>query len=153
MKGGSNSPALRQMYDRWGQRIESQWQKDFLRNSAGGGGWAPLAASTVAADKYKKRSGRRLGILRITSALYLALFRNRAGHLFEITPKGVRVGVGGSARHPGSEISVAALAQIHNNGGGHVPKRTILTLPTPATTEQMKQDAREAVAEMLRRAV
>lgn len=143
---GGRTPAF-QMLENWGLAALTFLQKRFRKFSAGGGDWKPLAASTLKADK-----GRRLGILRKTSAIYFALFKGSAGNVFQVVGRFIRIGFGGPGRHPGSEISVAGLAIIHNTGAGNVPQRKIIVNPDLATVNQMKIDARNAFREMIRKA-
>jgi hypothetical protein len=134
------------MVERWGLRVQAFWQRKFRQNSSGGGDWPPLAPATIAADKR-----RRNGILRITGAIYRALFRGESGSLFQRRGNRLFVGLGGPGRHPGTEVTVAGLAMIHNEGKG-VPKRQIIYPPDAATVAAMKQDVAPASAEMIRRA-
>jgi hypothetical protein len=148
----SGSGPARKMLEGWGEDVLAFLRRTFLRNSSGSGSWRPLAPSTLAADKNPKLPGRRLGILRRTSAIFLALFRNRAGNLFHIVGNTIRVGLGGPGRHPGSDITVAGLAMIHNRGNARIPARPIIVEPDAQTVRQMQQKSVTAMGDWMRKA-
>jgi hypothetical protein len=154
------------MMEKWGLRYLAFLQRKFRENSAGGGGWRPLSPKTLAKEHPKFREGivsrssprfvRRIGILRISGAIYRSLFKGESGNLFHRVGNKLQVGVGGPGRHPNADVTVAGLVMIHNNGstagGKNIPRRPIILEPDAATVAAMKQDVAPAAQEMLRRA-
>jgi hypothetical protein len=155
------------MMEKWGLRYLAFLQRKFRENSAGGGGWIPLSPKTLEKEHPKTRAGilprssprfvRRIGILRISGAIYRSLFKGESGNLFQRRGNRLFVGVGGGGRHPNAKgLTVAGLVMIHNNGasaGDHdIPRRPIILEPDAATVAAMKQDVAPAAQEMMRRA-
>jgi hypothetical protein len=155
------------MMEKWGLRYLTFLQRKFRENSGGGGGWKPLSPKTLEKEHPKTRAGilprgsphfvRRIGILRISGAIYRSLFKGESGNLFRRVGNKLQVGVGGPGRHPNADgMTVAGLVMIHNNGATmkdhSIPRRPIILEPDAATVAAMKQDVAPAVQDMLRRA-
>lgn len=154
------------MMEKWGLRYLAFLQRKFRQNSSGGGDWKPLSPKTLAKEHPKTRAGilprssprfvRRIGILRISGAIYRSLFRGESGNLFQRRGNRLFVGVGGPGRHPNADVTVAGLVMIHNNGAAgkehDIPRRPIILEPDAATVAAMKQDVAPAAQEMMRRA-
>ena len=85
----------------------------------------------------------RVTILRNLGILFQALaptFTSSPGALELGIPFGIRVGYGGPATHPGSKLSVADIAAIHDQGLGHVPQRQIIVPPPDTVLSAMAKD-------------
>lgn len=127
----------RSVYNQWAARYRSFLRDRFVRYSRGGGDWAPL--------KRKRRRGakKRAAILRDTGTLFNVLsvaFQSNPGQLQEDLPNGVRVGFGGTGMHPGTNMTVARLAEIHHFGEGHMPERQIIVDPSNEVQQGMAAD-------------
>jgi hypothetical protein len=128
------------LYTAWGRRYLAQLRDDFRRNRAGGGAWPPLAPATL------KQGKARIGILDVTGAVFNALRPGQPGNLFQRTPTGMKVGVGGEAKHPDADATIAQVAVWHNDGAGNLPVRRIINPPDATTTAGIQKDARAALA-------
>lgn len=142
---------------RWAKRLSVFHMRRFQKNSAGGGDWAPLAASTRRAKAYKGRhtKWRKTGETRRTKmmgwksailvdklgSLKKALALGAMGNLDKALRYGVRYGIGGGPQH-GRGITIGELAAIHQEGnpGGHLPARTLITEPDAVAAKQMVND-------------
>lgn len=158
----SGSGPVRTMLRQWGRRYLGFIKKRFVKLSRGGGGWKPLAPSTIrsrrkprgkTARSKTRRTGGKAAILRVTSTILGALTVGGRGNLFKDIAKGVRVGFGGGAKHPSGKKTIREIAEIHNVGGkgGNPPQRAILVEPDRATIRGMEQDGKRAVQRLLRK--
>ncbi len=155
------------MFDQWGTRYMADQQRRFSKNSRGGGGWAPLKASTLRsrrtgrkvrtakttgkADKrFKKKTAGSAAILNDTGTMFAAMSRGAPGNLHQHIPLGIRVGFGPTG-HPEGNATIADIAGFHNTGAGRNPKRVILGHPSPQTVRGMMEDARRAHRRMFKR--
>lgn len=137
LKSNANGHVSRAV-QKWAVRYRAFIQERFVTYSRGGGDWPPL----------KRRKG---SILRDTGTLFAALnpvFTGRPGSVQEFVDGGVKVGFGGSAKHPSGNASVADIAGFHHFGKGNVPKRVILVEPTPLLLNDMKLDMLQALAHL-----
>lgn len=166
-RGGDGGP-LRDMFTQWGRRYLTFVRRRFVRFSRGGGGWEPLAESTKRGRRGPKRrktrsgraraktttrgSGRRFAILRDTGTLFNALSPGAPGNLLDVMKEGVRVGFSGRHRHPKGKATIADIAEFHQAGGKHLPKREILVEPDERLARSMYRDATRAVQKMLAQA-
>lgn len=121
------NPHLRQ-----GLRNAAMEYLDFARrrfeaNAAGGGGWAPLAESTV------KSKGSAVPILEKSGALHLSLTPGAPGNVIQIVGLGVEVG---------TEDRKAAL---HHFGGGNLPARPVLPVIDDQTAARIDAKLSSAV--------
>lgn len=150
----------------WGTRYRSFIQERFLIFSRGGGNWPPLKPSTIRA-RMRRRKGMRKGkrgsykgvitaaILRDTGQLYQALspeFTGKPGAIEQAIPFGVRVGYGGPGMYTkkyGGVATIADIANFHQTGAGHLPKREIIVPPDRHTTELMAEDMQRALNKMI----
>lgn len=138
--------AMRDVYTQWVGRYRTFARARFAKFGRGGGDWAPLAERTKR-QRRKARRGhkgpRKFTILRDTDTLFNALhpkFEN-PGALKKHLRDGVRVGYGGSQRHPKAKrLTIARLAEIHHRGLGHNPARPIIVEPDRPTLDRMKAD-------------
>jgi hypothetical protein len=125
----------------WARRYFAFLREKFRTNRSGAGSWPPLSPNTVAERK------PRIGILHVGGSIFNALRIGSPGNLFQKIHFGVRCGVGGPAIHPGTNLTIAELALIHNAGRGNVPKRQILYVPDRPLARLLRQDT----ARMMRR--
>lgn len=132
------------IFKKWAFRYRSFVQHRFDRFSKGGGNWPSLSPLTIARRRKGKRKGKgRVAILRDTGTLLTALtpsFQRLPGQLQQIVTDGVRVGIGGPARHPGGAATIADIASFHQTGEGHLPVREIIVKPDTATINGMVSD-------------
>lgn len=126
-----------------------RWENGrFISASGGDGTWRDISPKTkrrrlkgqAAAAGSKARIttqvvlGQHLPILYDTTTLYAGLFeRGAEGHFVEFEADGVREGVAGGT-HPNTTLTVGALAEVHDRGLGHVPKRPVMSEPDGSTT-------------------
>lgn len=148
----SGNGPIRAAVRQWGARYREFAQTRFVRFSRGGGDWPQLKRSTLKARRRGKGRARGRGliaaILRDTSTLFAALntrFTRKPGQIQEDIPFGVRVGFGGSARHPTGRTTVADIAEFHQTGGGSLPKREIIVDPDQRTVNAMAEDMTRAL--------
>lgn len=152
-----NGPVRRAMRQ-WAARYRSFAQQRFDVYSKGGGDWAPLKESTKRRRR-KARKGRIRGatrsfsILRDTGLMFQALnpvWSRKPGALQKDISFGVRVGYGGSAKHPGGKASIADIARFHDTGAGNLPKRLIIDSPDAKTVAAMAGDMERGLGQMAR---
>jgi len=145
----SGAGPFRDMYEQWGARYRAYVQERYDRYSRGGGDWPPL--------KHARRHGRgsrsRASILRDTNTMFAALnpnFTNNPGAYQEQISNGIEVGYGGPASHPNSrKLTVAGIAQVHDQGLGVNPERKIIVPPDARVVELMRSDAERAVTKAM----
>lgn len=158
----NGSGPVRTMLRQWGRRYLGFTKKRFVKLSRGGGGWKPLAPSTVrgrrkprgkTARSKTRRTGGKAAILRDTGTLVAALSVGGRGNLFKDIENGVRVGFKGGVKHPSGKATIAEIAVFHNVGGkgGKPPQRAILVEPDLATIRGMNRDGERAVQRLLRK--
>lgn len=136
---------MRDVYTQWAARYRAFARARFVKLGRGGGDWAPLAESTKRQRRKARRGykgSRKFTILRDTDTLFNALHPQleNPGALKKHLRDGIRVGYGGSARHPKGKMTIARLAEIHHRGLGHNPARPIIVEPDRATLNRMKKD-------------
>ncbi len=167
LRGAGRGP-IRAAIRQWAARYRAFAQERFDRASKGGGEWERLSPATLAArrrksgGKLRTKAGRRrrfrtgasstLGnrpaILRDTGVLMAALaehFTNKPGAIQDDIPFGVRVGYGGSEKHPSGGATIADIASFHQSGGGSLPKREIIVDPPQHVTDLMAGDMERAL--------
>lgn len=136
---------LNDVYIQWAARYRAFAKRRFVKASRGDGTWKDLSPVT----KKRRRKARRghkgprvFAILRDTGTLFAALEPRleNPGSLKKLLQKGVRVGYGGSAKHPSGGLTIARLAEIHNRGLGRVPQRKIIVTPDRKTMDTMVRD-------------
>ena len=64
-------------------------------------------------------------------------FTGAPGQIQEDIPMGIRVGFGGPARYPDGTATIADIASFHQDGGPHLPQRTIVVPPDNPTYARM----------------
>lgn len=141
------------MFKQWSGRYEGFTRRRFKKNSRGGGEWPPLAASTIARRRKGKSKGKGKGkkaILNNTGILEGSLVIGSSKNMTKRIKDGIRYGIA-AAKHPGGGLTVQRLAEIHQNGEGRVPKRTILVQPSKEVERGMIADLRRAVERGLSR--
>ena len=151
-KAGGNGP-IWQAILQWGVRYRRFILRRFNKFSRGGGDWAKLKKSTIAARKRKKaRRGysgpRSFSILQDTGMLKAALkpnFTAAAGALQERIRGGIRVGYGGPGRHPKGKATVADIASFHHVGNRYMKPRKIIVDPDARTVRGMETDMERAL--------
>jgi len=144
---GFNSP-FRNMLEQWGERYLSYAQNHFLKSSRGGGDWPALKPATIRQRRKGKGKGKP-SILYDTGMLFRALTRGQRGNRFDIKGYSVTVGYAGNSRHRKGKLTIKELAEIHNEGKGHVPKRQIIIKPDGRLLHQMRNDAKRATRRAL----
>lgn len=129
-------------------------QKRFNRFSRGGGDWPPLAASTKKSKRRKRQrrgavGARVFAILRDTnSSLFKALQEGGPGNFIQRRRNGIRVGIKGG-RHPSGDLTIGALAEIHNEGKGRNPRRVIVPRELDSSTRRgMRSDLERALGRL-----
>lgn len=130
-------------FKQWAVRYRAFVQDRFDRASKGDGTWKPLSPKTIA--NRRKQSST---ILRDTGTLFAALapvWTAPSGSINELIDGGVRVGFGGSAKHPEGLITIAEIAAAHQEGGPRLPKREIIVQPTPALVDSFVSDLERAL--------
>lgn len=141
----------------WAVRYRSFIQERFLIFSRGGGNWAPLSKATIKARRGSRKGKRKnfvAAILRDTGTLFNALspeFSGKPGAMELTIPFGVRVGYGGPAMYTKKHRGIATIADIanfHQIGAGHLPKREIIVTPDQHTLELMAQDMERAIGKL-----
>jgi hypothetical protein len=130
----------------WGRRYLAFLREKFRVNRSGGGSWPPLKETTT------KHAKGRIGILYLTGAIFNALRQGMPGNMFRKIGFGIRVGVGGPAKHPGTDLTIAQLAMIHNDGAGNVPKRQIIYRPDRALYNLLRRDTGRVMRRLAREA-
>lgn len=119
--------------------------------SQGGGDWAELAPSTIAAKARRKRPQRRSAtgkflpsgtyILRDTDATFLALAAVQGGGpgwIERHVHMGVEAGYGGAVEHPaGNGLLIADVAGFAQYGSKNRPAREIVVPPDSETRTKM----------------
>jgi len=160
---------------RWGDWMLRQWaaryrgfaQRRFNKASKGDGTWAKLQPATIARRRKGEYAGKQVGkrrrraitaaqgtvaILRDTGLLFAALNPqlNSQGGIEQVSRNSLKVtvGYGGPAGHPGTRLTIADLARIHNEGMGNVPRRQIIVNPDRALEKAMARDAETALKRM-----
>lgn len=128
------------LYTAWARRYLAFLRERFRRNRSGGGDWKPLAPATLANGKPRR------GILDVTGAIFNALRPGQPGNLMERTATGMKVGVGGGAKHPDANATIAQVAIWHDQGTATIPRRPIIVPPDPTLRKQIQDDARRALA-------
>jgi hypothetical protein len=133
------------VYRQWTVRYRAFAQNRFVKQSQGGGDWPDLAPSTKRRRRGPRRGykgARRFAILQDTRTIFNALDPDtkQAGSLEQVLRDGVRVGYGGSAKHPKAPMTIARLTEIHHRGLGHNPKREIIVEPDQQTVRRMCDD-------------
>jgi hypothetical protein len=175
---GSGTP-LDAAYKQWGKIASSYWQRRFDRYSKGGGDWAALAQSTIAARRkgnkgarsrtkvksslvkgarsslMRTRSGKltnaggTFSILRDTNMLFKAFLVGQPGNWIKRIPGGIEAGVGGDNKN-GKTLTIGRLAEIHQGGTVHIPARPMVVRPDAKTLRQMSNVAKVAFRRMIR---
>jgi len=148
------------MFRQWGVRYLAFTRRRFNRLSrSGGGGWPPLAASTIRSRRGPTRrkarkgsatkttargSAKNVSILRDTGTLFNALTIGMPGNLYRRFSGGIDVGFGGPSRHKKGNATIRDIAEFHQKGAGNLPRREILVQPDGATVRGMLSDMRRA---------
>lgn len=141
-----DSSARRKVYKQWAMRVRSFLQLRFAKFSRGGGDWPPLKKRTIARRRVGRRAkkiGRKTALLRNTDTMYNALdvrFTSKPGAIEKMVRDGIKIGFGGSARHPKASMTVVKLAVIHQEGKGNMPQRKIIVKPDRRTKQGMASD-------------
>lgn len=163
---GTSSGPLKLCFDAWATLYRSEMKQRFMRLSRSGGGdeWPPLKPSTIWARRHGKAGGFKRGrsahrkaeasgggqvsILWDTGILLATLNPQFGpGQIQRRIPNGIEIGIGGSATHPGSRLTVGQLAAIHHFGvpSRGIPARPIFVSPSKATVERMRKALEAAV--------
>ena len=126
------------VFKKWAVRYRSYVQQRFDKASKGDGTWRALSVNTVARRRKKSST-----ILRDTNTLFAALtpvWANPPGSINELIDGGVRVGFGGSAGHPDGLVTIAQIANFHQEGGPNLPQREIIVEPPQSVIDQCVDD-------------
>ncbi len=149
--------ALRPIYRGWGIKYLTWIKRLYIKNSRGGGDWAPLKSISYRratgtrkkSRNWKKTYGKakvKTQILRDTGILFGALSIGQPGNLFKFIRKGIRVGFSG-APHSGSKVTIKQIAIKHQKGDSktNLPKRKILHEPDLAFKNRMLMDLKKGI--------
>jgi len=132
---------MRKVMKQWGEIYRSWSLERFDKFSKGGGGWPPLKQSTIRRRRKGKGKGT-VAILVDTATLKAGLrpvLNTNKGGLQKDIRGGVRVGYGGSTRHPKGKATIHAIAKYHQSGAPpHLPARSII-VDLPDRSPAMKQ--------------
>jgi hypothetical protein len=164
LKTGAPNP-VRSAFKRIAAFFRAWTKERFVRYSRGGGDWAPLKPSTIA--RRRKGKGRNLekttgdktktvtvaggtvSILYDTGTLIAALdptFSPSSGAVEKDIPFGIRVGMGGGAKHPkSSRFSIGDIAEIHQAGATNLPSRKIIVEPPMGEQETYSGEIQKAL--------
>lgn len=179
LQGGGG--AMRKAVLQWAAIYRGFAKERFVKFSLGGGDWKPLKPSTIARRRKGKaktvkirRKGKTrkkavaqgaVSILWDTGTLLGALDPQASiapGALTEFIPFGVRVGYGGTAKHPATKgtmkqhttkVTIAFIAAVHQHGSGNIPARPIIVPPDQKTTDMIVNVTERALSEEWKQAV
>ena len=154
-----SSGPVDKMFKQWGRKYLGFIDQRFDKFSKGGGDWAKLDDSTVRRRRkggkkrgginrikaIASRTGGKVAILADTGVLKGGLTVGSAGNMFKRTDKGIRVGFGGFAIHPGSRMLIRDLAIIHDQGvrEKNIPQRQILVKPDARLRRRLNADLKK----------
>jgi len=117
--------------------------KRFRRYSRGGGDWKGLADSTI---RQRRKEGKGAAILVDTALLVSAIQPGASGsQLRMISPTVVRAGYSETTKHPGTNMTFAKLARIHQRGNNNLPARKIFVMPDEPTKKRMMSVVGKAI--------
>lgn len=168
------SPVMDRLFRRIAAVYSAFTRRRFVAYSRGGGGWPPLAASTLRRRRKGKGTGKA-AILRDTGLLFMALTIGAAGNFLRRTRAGIVYGFGDN-QHPrrvvghrvktnkrtgaqtkgrrillttagASATTLRQIAIYHQEGGPRLPRRVILAQPDAQTARQFDGMVRRAVNE------
>ena len=145
---------LNDVYLTWGSRYRAFAKLRYMKFARGGGNWAPLSEVTKRRRRKAakgKKGPRSFSILIDKGTLVAALEPKieNPGSIKKLIGKGVRVGYGGSAKHPRAKgLTIARLAEIHHRGLGNVPARPIIVRPDTKTLRGMVSDLERGIKKM-----
>jgi len=159
--------ALENLKQQWAARYLGFARRRFVKFSRGGGDWPPLAPATVRKRRQgstgrtavtPSSTGGNVAILRDTGTLLSTLNTNLKANRRTV-PEGIEVGflpqTPAKTRQQGrvvpSQLTVAKLANIHQQGKGNVPQRRIIVEPDEQTLRGMADDTERAMQRMLDR--
>jgi len=146
----SGGGPIRGVFKQWAARWRSFQKLRFVIKSRGGGGWKPLADSTV--KRRRNKSGGSVTILwdklgSITKALTPS-FSRAPGQYEKDIPCGITVGFGGPGKHPSGRATIADIASFHDAGTPTIPARTILDDVDSITKTGMRNDLEDACVKL-----
>lgn len=141
----------REVFQKWADRWKKFSQERFNRLSKGGGEWKQLSPRTIVERFHRKKFKRTVtSILFESGTLFKVLepgkrrrggtlkFKRRGGQI-----RSVRVGYGGTAKHPLSKSkSIAVIARKHQKGDrrARLPRRRIVVAPPRKVVRMMARD-------------
>ena len=123
------------MFKQWGVVYRSYTQRRYSKHSRGQGNWPALKPSTVR----RRRKGSKV-ILRDLGLLFAVVsptFPGPGSITERVNGRTIRLGYGGGDRHGKSQVTIAEIAEFHQNGGGNLPQRKIIVPPDNKTTTQL----------------
>lgn len=132
----------RSVHKQWAVRYRAFAADRFIRFSRGGGNWKPLRPSTIRRRRKGKGTGPIAAILFDTGTLFGALspvFGRKPGQFEKLIKDGIRVGYGGPGKHS-KGMTVAGIAEIHQEGRGAIPARKIIVDPPQKVLDGMAED-------------
>ena len=149
-QGGRHYPGpIAVAFKQWAFRYRAFADARFEEHKSGGGEdpWQELHPSTIARRKNKDKDN--ISILWDTGVLMGALsptFTGAKGALEDDIPFGIRVGYGGPHRANGeSNLTIADIAEVHQEGLGNVPQREIIVKPPQGVIDKMAGDMQRAI--------
>lgn len=169
LAGSGRGPML-DAIKQWGA-IFRGWSRERFAKLSKGGGWEPLKPSTIKGRRKGKSrsvsvgrgggtedlSGGGVAILWDTGTLIGALDAHlniASGGFQKQIRNGIRVGYGGSAKHPKGKGTIAMIANAHQTGAGNLPERKIIEEPPKSgyPMDRIVQVTKEALGAEWRRA-
>ena len=126
------SPAYRKTLQQWGDMHREWLRQRYIRLSAGGGTWPPLAPATI------RKKGFATILIETRELFERLIFRR-----INVSKKQVSIGYH-TGIHGDRDKSIKEIVGYHQEGTPNMPKRPILVGPSPAQKKKMV-----AVAEKL----
>lgn len=150
LRMATDTAAVREILDGFSAVYRGFLAKRYKENSKGGGDWPPLSSKTIEARRRRTKKSGQEKILIDTATLKNAVsiqtgvqsvpkFGPGGRNDVSISMRSVTIGFS-SASHPGKG-TVDEIAEAHQQGAGHLPKREIIVEPDEKTLEQMSRHA------------
>jgi hypothetical protein len=111
-------------------------------------GWRPESRASLL--KTWASTPGSVAILLDTKVLFNALSLNMPGSLVQRLASGVRVGIGGPSTHGQGQPTIADIAQAHQSGKGHLPRRRIVVKPDGPTIALLRRAAVACVRALIK---
>lgn len=158
-----NPEFVQRTFQAWLEIYQSYAAEQFDRNSAGGGDWEELKPATLAARR--RRGNNDESILQDTGAIRENLDRiigfsnsdapvigdstRYIGFQDDGTPHPKWVNKNGRWTMAPGDLTIAELAELHQNGAGNLPQRPILIPPDPRLEMKMIQAVQNLIIQFI----